>query len=416
MAEVAELFPDNESRALVDPVRAAEKYAETHGGGVVGSPRLSITREAVTYQPDSPYSFVRDVVLSRRRSDLEARARLDRHTVEMRVEYAEREKRAWQVPRDETGAPLYGFGREARAVSWIAGEGGDFAWPLWLIEDFATAPRPEACVSRLAPTFPLPVGPQSINLPRWTTGTSTGVDVPGSAPGPGRDIVDAAVTSEVVTIAGNSDVPIQMIEQSPLAAPFDRLIFADLRSDYVYQLESQILSGTGTSNFQLVGILPSTPSIAFSGAAVATTMFPYLGQLIAYISKARRIHMQGWMMTASRLAWLATSEDTSNRPLLLTDNVGEDFPIASLAAYNVYLNEAIPTTFGTGGNQDVIIGFRWDDLLLLESDARMQVMPDVLSGSLDVRLQFRAYVAFLNRYPSSIATVGGTGFVVQSGF
>lgn len=382
----------------VEPIEELREAAST-------SPRLAIVREELTYEPHKNASYVKDFVRSAMRGDQEAETRLQRHAVEMRTVVAEREAAAYRA-----SAGVY----EARAVSWIAGTGGYFAPPLWIIEQFATAPRPLRVLARLVPQFPLPVGPQTINLPRLTTGTTAGA-VPLNANAPERSVLDSSVTSVVTTIAGNADVPMQMIEQSPLGAPFDWVIFSDLVADYDYQLETQILNGSGSA--QLAGIIPSSPSVSYTDSTpTATEMIPFLGQTMAFLSNARRIHMQGWLMQAGRFAWLATSEDQQQRPLLLTDYLGSEFPVSSLAGFGVYLDEAIPETFGAGGNQDVIIALRWDDMLLMESDPRMQVMPDVLSGSLDVRLQLRGYCAFLNRYPSSVATLGGTGLVVQSGY
>ena len=52
-----------------------------------------------------------------------------------------------------------------------------------------------------------------------------------------------------------------------------------------------------------------------------------------------------------------------------------------------------------------MITARWDDLYLWEGSMRTRVLSEVLSGTLQVRLQVYNYVAFMaNRRPSSITT------------
>ncbi len=47
----------------------------------------------------------------------------------------------------------------------------------------------------------------------------------------------------------------------------------------------------------------------------------------------------------------------------------------------------------------------------------MRVLPEVLSGTLMVRLQVYNYAAFIpNRYAVSTSIVNGTGCVVQTGY
>jgi hypothetical protein len=58
---------------------------------------------------------------------------------------------------------------------------------------------------------------------------------------------------------------------------------------------------------------------------------------------------------------------------------------------------------------------RPSDCWLWESEPTFSVMPEILSGSLEVRFRLHAYCAFLpHRYPSSIAVLGGTGMKVEA--
>jgi hypothetical protein len=117
-------------------------------------------------------------------------------------------------------------------------------------------------------------------------------------------------------------------------------------------------------------------------------------------------------MTTSRAAWIASGE-TATFPLAVSNQTGPG--AFDLLAYPVETDDAIPTNIG-GTGQDIIIACRPSDWLILESERHVQVMPEVLSGTLEVRLQLRRYVAALLRQPTSVAYLTGTGLAVQSGF
>jgi hypothetical protein len=83
-----------------------------------------------------------------------------------------------------------------------------------------------------------------VKLPRMTTGTHVAPIADGAAV-PSRDIVDAALSQPVTTIAGESDVALQLLEQSPGGAHLDFAIFKDLTASYDGQLENALINGAG---------------------------------------------------------------------------------------------------------------------------------------------------------------------------
>lgn len=414
------------------------------------SPRVEIMKEPLTYAAHlvrdrrgpqgfraisdvEPRSYIKDLVLGQKRGDIAAQARLERHANELR---------ALSRGREALFAPNASYEFEQRTVNWATGTGGYSAPPLWIIDQFAIVPTPERVISRLAPNFELPVGAQSVNLPRWTAGAEVG-DEQLDDPGESTDLLDSIVSSAVATIAGNEDVPLQMLEQSPVGAHLDWAVFTNMEARYGYQLEYQILAGNGptgeatrTGNNQLLGLLfntgiPAANIINYTGTAEsgpssptggATSMYPYLGLAVAKVGQARLRPPELWMMTTSRLGWIATQEDQNNRPLLLADSDGTGK--FDLVTINVELNDAIPRTvsgstipLGIGaGTQEPIIACRPSDYLVLESDRHVQVMPDVLSGTMEVRLQMRRYVAVVLRQPTSVAMLVGSGMVVAGGY
>ncbi len=428
----------------------------------VRSPRISVIREPLTYEARlvrdgggfraiatrENHSYIRDFVLSEMKGDQQARARLDRHQQEMRAVGEAREK---------IFHPDVEVDFEQRAVNWSSGTGGYFAPPLWIIEQFAYQPTPERVLSKLAPQFELPEGAQSVNLPAWSAGADVGAAQVGAG-AVSEATLDSAISSAVVTIAGNYDVPMQMLEQSPQGAHLDWVAFSTMEARYGYKLEQQLLTGTGATvpqgsgNNQLLGIfnntaIPSANVISYTGtgeaspgtpasvASGATTMFSYLGFAISKIGQSRFLPPEAWMMSTSRVGWLGSSEDLQNRPLMIADRDGDG--VFDLISIPVKVNDAIPRTSGAGLNEDRIICCRPSDWVILESERRTNVrslkrdtssvrgrdnarlgdaMGGVLSGTLQVRLQMRRYVAALLRYPQSVAYLSGTGMATGGGW
>ncbi len=366
-----------------------------------------IIREAKTYERGGEYSYFKDFALAQRGLDSTAGERLERHAVEWRVETRQRELRAMRAEDRDY---------ELRVTpSWRPGEGGYFAPPLWLIEAFADVPRAERVLGRLAPNFLLPRGPQSINVPVLNAGVVEGTVLPDGAE-PEGGITDSAILNPVVTISGTEDVPLAMLEQSQLGAPLDWVLFTAMKAAYEEKLEAQLLGGAGGTKGQILGLLnvPGKNEIAYTSAKPeGTALYPLLGQALAQIGNKRKVPPGAWLLNTSRLAWISTSEDKQERPLLLSDYQG-DFPTAGMISRPVYLDDAMPTI---EGGQVPIIACVPSDILVLESLPITNVYFQPLAGSMQARLQMRSYVAGVTaRYPTGISVVSGTGLVPVAGF
>ena len=70
-------------------------------------------------------------------------------------------------------------------------------------------------------------------------------------------------------------------------------------------------------------------------------------------------------------------------------------------------NTVVPGTPGA----DAVIVLKEDDLYFWEGTARMRALPEILSGTLQVRYQMYCYSAFMpNRFPVSLSILtGNTG-------
>jgi HK97 family phage major capsid protein len=269
----------------------------------------------------------------------------------------------------------------------------------------------------------LPQGVQSVNVPVLTVGATTTVIADDTAEDM-VDITDTSTSSPVVTIAGYVDASQQLLDQSPQGAHFDSVMFSSLTESYNAVLEAQLFNGSGSSG-QLQGILglSGINNVTYTNASpTATGLFTILGEAVAAVGDNRKQPPEKWYLTTSRGAWIATSEDTTLRPLMLA---GSSAPGEfQLAQYPVRLSDAIPINLGTCTNQDAIVLCKPSDMLLLESAPHMRTMFDIgadtessSDGTLTVRVELHRYVAaIIGRYPTGIAVIQGTGLVTQSGF
>ena len=90
----------------------------------------------------------------------------------------------------------------------------------------------------------------------------------------------------------------------------------------------------------------------------------------------------------------------------------EAIPVATMIGAPVYCDDVISKTLSS--NQDKISPPAPRTACC--SSARTTVGLEALSAPLQARLQWRNYAAFIDRYPSSTATVGGTGLLYPTGF
>lgn len=359
--------------------------------------RITVNSEARMYEKGNGRSYFADLAKAQINQDVDARQRLERHAAEVRID------------------PEY------RDLIRTDGNGGYFVPPLWLTDyvELARAGRPTA---NLVTNLPLPPGTDSINVPKIATGTATAIQVgDGSAPQE-TDLTDTSVSCGVKTIAGQQDMSIQLFEQSPFN--FDQIVMADLAADYATKVNVQVLSGSN-ANGQVKGIYGATGvnTVAF------TDTTPTVSELYSKLADGiQKIHTNRFqpptviVMHPRRWAWLLASVDSQGRPLVVPNGQGPSNAIASfdgavsqqvvgsLQGLPVVTDPSIPITDGAGTNEDSLIVMRASDCVLYESALRTRVLPEVLSGTLQVRTQVYGYIAFTaERQPKSLCLVQGTG-------
>lgn len=365
--------------------------------------RASVVGEARVYDKGNGRSYLQDLARTQLNMDGsgESIERLRRHAQEVATD------------------------KEYRDLNRTDGNGGYFVPPLWLMQQWIDLARAGRATANVVTSQSLPAGTDSINIPKVATGTSTAIQTADNAAVSETDLTDTSVTAPVRTIAGQQDVAIQLLDQSPVS--FDEVVFRDLVADYATKLDLQVISGTGSSG-QVTGIR-STSSIETVTAGTATVVSVY-GKIADAV---QRVHTLRFMpptvivMHPRRWAWFLAAVDGNDRPLVVPSagnpqnsmatlgTVGAEQVVGQMHGLPVVTDPNLPTTLGTGTNEDVILVMRASDLLLYESGIRTRVLPDVGSGTLTVRLQVYGYLAFTaGRYPKSVVEIGGAGLVAPT--
>lgn len=400
--KVSEANADIDARiaTLVDLAQAnatASRTAPVYGGAVV---RTAPT----TYSERGDFSHIRDSIAAQLRNDQQAWDRLRRHGAEVLV--------------------------ESRDLTRVDGAGGEFVPPLWLVDMYGDFPRAGRVIANLCTQLALPGGTDSINLPRITTGPQVAVQTADNGAVQETDMVTATVTAPVRTIAGQQDLAIQLIEQSPLGGGMDRLIYGQLAADYERVLGVQIWNGSGAAG-QVLGLLQlsGTNSVSYTDASpTVPELYLPLAQAVSQVHTNSFVPADAIVMPPRRWNWMMSALDTSNRPLVVPNANGPYMaigqqdasaaagPVGSVLGLPVYLDATGPLTLGAG-TEDAILIARWSDSVLMEGAVNTRVLPDVGSGTLTVRFQLYRYVAFTGgRRPLSVSKITGTGLIAPAGF
>jgi len=212
-----------------------------------------VTREERTYDANKStrgeVSFFSDMYRAEKSGDIQARGRIERHMNEARVE-GEIESRA------VASSSFYGL-----------------IVPQYLVDQAAIILRNGRPFANICTKLPLPDQGMSLILPRGTTGVSAAIQATENSSVSSTDEVWANVTLPVATIAGQQIVSRQSLERG--TPGLDQLIYMDLAGAYAAALDSQLLTGSGSSG-QVLGV-QNTSSInaatAFGAAPTATNVY-----------------------------------------------------------------------------------------------------------------------------------------------
>ena len=362
---------------------------------------VRVTEEPKTYREGSPHSYFRDLVATQAPqlglATPEAYERLARHAKEMAVE-----KRDVTSGDPGTGTfipPLY------------LGE-------RWIDEEVAGRPFADAVAK-----MPLPSTGKTLDFPRVATPPAVAVQ---ATEGTGVNEVDfdgETYSVSKVTIAGQNDLSIQAYE---FADPgMDVVIMRELTKSYNSVLDTQLLTGTGGSG-QHRGLknVSGINSITFSSVGSAGGADGLLGAIYDAVAQIAT-NAPGYMADAivmhpRRAAWIASHRDSNGSLLqqgefaLASGAQNKGFAL-SVAGLGVILDPNITTVQGSGTNEDELYVVDTNELILAESDLRARVLTEVLSGTLQVRLQLYAFSAFAGgRRPKTVTRISGAGLAAPA--
>jgi len=120
-------------------------------------------------------------------------------------------------------------------------------------------------------------------------------------------------------------------------------------------------------------------------------------------------------MHPRRAAFLASGQSTStpifNQGGLMMQSGEQNYGVVgTIAGLAVVVDANMPTTLGSGTDEDAIIVINAPALRVMEGAPRFKVHESVGSGTLTVRLSYFGYSAFMSgRYPEAICKITGTG-------
>lgn len=395
---------DERITELSDEIERSGKLNESAAAVRRAQARVESVNESRAYEKGSGKSYFSDLMRFQRGMDStgDASERLRRHAIDVATD------------------------KEYRDLTRTDTAGGYFVPPAWLMSQYIDLARAGRAYANVVTSQALPPGTDSINIPKVSTGTATAIQTSDNGSVQETDLADTVVSAGVKTIAGQQDVAIQLLDQSPVN--FDEVIFRDLIADYATKLDLQVISGSNGSG-QVQGVRGTSgiqTVTATSGSDNVSILYSKIADAV------QRVHTQRYMaptvivMHPRRWAFFLAAVDGQKRPLVVPSGPGVNAlaTLGAVAAEQVVGNmhglpvvtdPNLPTTLGTGTNEDVIHVLRASDLLLFESGIRSRVLPEVGSGTLTVRLQVYGYLAFTAaRYPKSVVEIGGTALAAPS--
>ncbi len=320
--------------------------------------------------------------------------------------------------------------QETRAATSVAGAGGEFAPPAWLIEDFVAIARAGRVTADLANNEVLPGGISSVNIPK-ITGNSNPVTVQTqNTTITESDFTTTSVTSGIAEISAKQTVSLALLRQSGI--PIDRVILSDLAAGYAARLDTQVISGSN-ANGQLRGLITAGTAVAFTttvpsvvSVTAANNFYSKVLSAASTMHGTRFLPPEAIVMHPRRWAWTLAGLDGSNRPVVTpgTANfnaVGVSGAPASqgyageLGGIPVYVDPNIPTTLGAGTNEDCVLVLRTSDLWLWESETETASFDATLAAQNSVLFRVLVFAAFIpHRHQASVQVIGGTGLVAPT--
>jgi HK97 family phage major capsid protein len=280
--------------------------------------------------------------------------------------------------------------REVRTYSESTdAEGGYLVAPTYLQSEFVellAAGRPTA---DLVGKYPLPPKTSTVNIPTQDGATAVAVHTQNNALTE-TSATFSTVAADVARVGGAATIPNFLLDRSMPGA--DQVVLRDLAKQYAVKVDDIVLNST-TSNRK--GILQETGlggATATAGTATIAELWPAILNAVNDVAVGTYAYPTAIIMHPRRWAWFAGQLDNSDRPIIGSvnpqnalagfngSNVPGAFqgpmPSGSILGIPVYLDATIPTTLGSGTDEDRIIVCRPEEAWLMETAPMFAVSRD----------------------------------------
>jgi len=366
--------------------------------GVRRAARMSV-REPLVYEPRSGNSYFRDLVKAELEKDAEALTRLELHGRQVIAETRD-------VTTGDPGAaafipPLYLGGQ------WI---------------DTTTPGRPfaDAIVANGGGVPLSPVG-KTMDFPRVTVAPDVAVQEDEGDAVNETDFDSDTYSVSKVTIAGQNDTSIQTLEFSDPS--IDTIIMRELQKSYNQKLDYQLLYGTGTKmhrGIKVVVVSDGGNNITFSSGGADDLLAKIYEAQSDISTNAPGYDASHVLIHSRRAAWMASHRDGNGNlfqqgQLFLAAGEQDAGFVGNIAGLRVIRDANIQTAQGASSKEDDVFVLNMTELMLAEGPVRTRVLQEVLSGTLQVRIQLYAFSAFAGgRRPATMARISGAGLTTPT--
>jgi HK97 family phage major capsid protein len=381
-------------------------YDEVHRIGGEQQAYRSPAEHGTALDRDNEPSFIRDLYSAQVLQDPAAMGRLERHG---RQVMAEQPLAAKQLRAFGTGA--------------VPG----FAPPQYLAEEFALFARAGRPAASLCRSMPLPPEGMTVNIPRITTPTATGVQASEGAALTTQDAASTLLTANINTVGGYVTVSRQALDRGTI---LEEVLTADMSADYNARLDAQVLNGSGSAG-QHLGILgvAGINSVVFTQASpTVPLLWPKMVSALSQVWTGRFAGPTAFLMSPKVWAWIVSVVDTAGRPLVEPEGVAVNpTAVQTSATYGgqagvlfgvpVFMDGNCPDTLGAGSESRIIVA-NFSDIYLFEdaNGAPTQMRFEAPAAqNLQILLVAYGYSAFAaGRQPKAISVVSGTGMIVPA--
>ena len=273
--------------------------------------------------------------------------------------------------------------------------------PVYVASLFADLARSKARLATELLQGELPPFGMVVQVGRFSTGAAMAVQAAEANAATSVDPVGLFAVDDIALIQGEVTMSRQLFDRG---VNVDEQLAASLGASFGAALEAQVINGSGTAG-QLQGLL-GVSGITANTIATTTlvTVAPAVFKLASDTASAYGNPIDALVMHPRRRQWLQDAHDAT-----ATGVFG-----APVFTQRIIETGGMPTTLG-GGTEDAILALQPSETPVFISPPSFAVLEERASGTGQVVLQARSYVALAaSRQPTSIGKLTGAGLVAPT--